>query len=406
MSPLRVWIDHEQAPACKPGAHVKLSADESAHVVRSLRARRGDAVVLLDGEGLVVEGKLASADGDGAMVEVVRARVADPLSPAIYVAQGMPKGGTMDDLVRICCEAGAAGVIPLETARCEVKLDADRAAAKQARWTQQAAEACKQSGNPWQATIAGPRKFDEWLATLPPGAPGELRLTGSLEVDAEPVGRVDFNGVQAVTWLIGPEGDLTADELAAAAKQDPAAYRAALLQSHPRALRVLQLAAAKSGWGAPLEPTADGRPRARGMALHAAFGSIVAEVAEVSVARDGRIRVHRVVAAIDCGLAVNPNIIAQQIESGIIDGLSVALNGELVIEDGAPRQSNFYEYRLLRIDECPVIETHIVPSLDVPSGVGEPGLPPIAPAVANALFTLTGTRLRALPLRMPSEAAS
>jgi len=124
MSPLRVWIDHEQAPACKPGAHVKLSADESAHVVRSLRARRGDAVVLLDGEGLVVEGKLASADGDGAMVEVIRARVADPLSPAIYVAQGMPKGGTMDDLVRSCCEAGAAGVIPLETARCEVKLDA------------------------------------------------------------------------------------------------------------------------------------------------------------------------------------------------------------------------------------------------------------------------------------------
>ena len=196
------------------------------------------------------------------------------------------------------------------------------------------------------------------------------------------------------------------DELAAAAKQDPAAYRAALLQSHPRALRVLQLAAAKSGWGAPLEPTADGRPRARGMALHAAFGSIVAEVAEVSVARDGRIRVHRVVAAVDCGLAVNPNIIAQQIESGIIDGLSVALNGELVIENGVPRQSNFHEYRLLRIDECPVIETHIVPSLDVPSGVGEPGLPPIAPAVANALFTLTGTRLRALPLRMPSEAAS
>ena len=112
------------------------------------------------------------------------------------------------------------------------------------------------------------------------------------------------------------------------------------------------------------------------------------------------------VAAVDCGLAVNPNIIAQQIESGIIDGLSVALNGELVIENGVPRQSNFHEYRLLRIDECPVIETHIVPSLDVPSGVGEPGLPPIAPAVANALFTLTGTRLRALPLRMPSEAAS
>ena len=196
------------------------------------------------------------------------------------------------------------------------------------------------------------------------------------------------------------------DELAAAAKQDPAAYRAAMLQSHPRALRVLQLAAEKSGWGTPLEPAADGRPRARGMALHAAFGSIVAEVAEVSVAADGRIRVHRVVAAVDCGLPVNPNIIAQQIEGGIIDGLSAALYGELAVSDGTPRQSNFHDYRLLRIDECPVIETHIVPSLDVPSGIGEPGLPPIAPAVANALFTLTGTRLRSLPLRMPREATS
>ena len=196
------------------------------------------------------------------------------------------------------------------------------------------------------------------------------------------------------------------DELAAAVKQDPAAYRATLLQSHPRALRVLQLAAEKSGWGQPLENAADGRPRARGIALHAAFGSIVAEVADVSVAANGRIRVHRVVAAVDCGLAVNPNIVAQQIESGIIDGLSAALNGELVVSGGTTRQSNFHDYRLLRIDECPVIETHIVPSLDVPSGVGEPGLPPIAPAVANALFTLTGTRLRSLPLRMPNEAAS
>lgn len=196
------------------------------------------------------------------------------------------------------------------------------------------------------------------------------------------------------------------DELATAAKQDPAAYRATLLQSHPRALRVLQLATEKSGWGTPLAPAPDGRPRARGIALHAAFGSIVAEVAEVSVATDGRIRVHRVVAAVDCGLPVNPNIIAQQIESGIIDGLSAALYGELAINDGAPHQSNFQDYRLLRINDCPVIETHIVPSLDVPSGIGEPGLPPIAPAVANALFALTGTRLRSLPLRMSSEAAS
>ncbi|MDP4962603.1 MAG: 16S rRNA (uracil(1498)-N(3))-methyltransferase, partial [Opitutales bacterium] len=213
MSPLRVWIDHEQAPACKPGAHVKLSADESAHVVRSLRARRGDAVVLLDGEGLVVEGKLASADGDGAMVEVIRARTAEPLSPAIYVAQGMPKGGTMDDLVRTCCEAGAAGVIPLETTRCEVKLDADRARTRRERWQQQAVEACKQSGHPWRAEISAPVRFREWIERLPALVDGELRLTGSLEFDAEPVAHLDFTKASKVTWLIGPEGDFTPAEV-------------------------------------------------------------------------------------------------------------------------------------------------------------------------------------------------
>ena len=196
------------------------------------------------------------------------------------------------------------------------------------------------------------------------------------------------------------------DELAAAAAQDPAAFRATLLQSHPRALRVLQRAAEQSGWGTPLANTSDGRPRARGIALHASFGSIVAEVAEVSVGEDGRIRVHRVVAAVDCGLPVNPNIITQQIESGIIDGLSSALYGDLVVEAGTPRASNFHEYRLLRMNECPTIEVHIMPSLEVPTGVGEPGLPPIAPAVANALFALTGKRLRALPLRLPTEVTS
>ena len=226
MSPLRVWIDHEQAPACKPGAHVTLSAEESAHMVRSLRARRDDAVVLLDGEGLVVEGRLASADGAAAVVEVVRARTAEPLSPAITVAQGMPKGGTMDDLVRACCEAGAAGVIPLETARCEVKLDADRARARRERWQQQAVEACKQSGHPWRAEIAAPVRFREWVERLPAPVAGELRLTGSLEFDAEPVAHLDFTKASKVTWLIGPEGDLTSEEYAAARA---AGFRAVVL---------------------------------------------------------------------------------------------------------------------------------------------------------------------------------
>ena len=191
------------------------------------------------------------------------------------------------------------------------------------------------------------------------------------------------------------------DEIAVETKQDPVAFRASLLQKHPRARRVLQLAASKSGWGQPLDPAPDGQPRARGIALHASFASTVAEVAEVSIAHDGAIRVHRIVAAVDCGFPVNPNIITQQVESAIIYGLSAALYGEITISQGQAREGNFDAYRPLRIAECPVIETHIVPSMDEPSGIGEPALPPVAPAIANALFALTGTRLRSLPLRMP-----
>jgi len=191
------------------------------------------------------------------------------------------------------------------------------------------------------------------------------------------------------------------DEMAAETKQDPATFRASLLQKHTRALAVLQLAASKSDWGQPLAPAADGQPRARGIALHSSFGTTVAEVAEVSVSPSGDIRVHRIVAAVDCGFPVNPNIITQQVESAIIYGLSAALYGEITIEQGRVREGNFDAYRPLRISECPVIETHIVPSMDEPSGIGEPALPPVAPAIANALFALTGTRLRSLPLRVP-----
>ncbi len=195
------------------------------------------------------------------------------------------------------------------------------------------------------------------------------------------------------------------DELAAAAGDDAVAFRAALLQRHPRALRVLQLAATKSGWGTPLPAARDGQPKARGVALHAAFGTVVAQVAEVSLTRDRAIRVHRMVCVVDCGFPVNPNIIAQQVESSIIDGMSAALYGEVVIERGGARPGNFNEYALLRIKAVPVIETHIVPSMEAPGGMGEPALPPVAPAIANALFALTGTRLRALPLRVAQVSA-
>ena len=184
------------------------------------------------------------------------------------------------------------------------------------------------------------------------------------------------------------------DELEHAAGKDPVEYRRTLLKDHPRHLAALNLAAEKAGWSSP---SPEGR--GRGIAVHESFGSYVAQVAEVSV-EDGQIRVHRVVCAIDCGVAVNPLMIAAQMESGIVYGLGAALFGRIRFKDGRVQESNFHDYRVLRLDQMPVVETHVVPSTERPGGVGEPGTPPIAPAVANALFALTGQRLRELPLRL------
>ena len=184
------------------------------------------------------------------------------------------------------------------------------------------------------------------------------------------------------------------DELARAAGVDPLAYRRRLLAGHPRHLGVLELVAAKAGWGSPLPAG-----RARGIAVHESFGSYVAQVAEVSV-EAGRIRVHRVVCAIDCGIAVNPATIEAQMESGIAFGLGPALESAITFKDGRVQQSNFDDYRVLRLPDMPRVEVHIVPSRDKPGGVGEPGTPPIAPAVANAVAALTGQRLRELPLKL------
>jgi len=190
------------------------------------------------------------------------------------------------------------------------------------------------------------------------------------------------------------------DELAAAAGADPVAYRLDLLRQQPRHAAVLRLAADKAAWGQSLSPAADGAPRARGVALHHSFGSVVAQVAEVSLDAQRRIRVHRVVCAVDCGTPINPNLIAQQMESGIVFGLGAALHGEITVVQGRVQQGHFADQPSLRLPECPAIEVHIVPSTAHPEGVGEPGTPPIAPAVANALAALTGQRLRALPLRL------
>jgi isoquinoline 1-oxidoreductase beta subunit len=157
------------------------------------------------------------------------------------------------------------------------------------------------------------------------------------------------------------------------------------------------LAARQAGWGTPPPPG-----RARGLALHESFGSIVAQVAEVSLER-GQVRVHRVVCAIDCGTVVNPAIVAQQVEGAVIYGLTAALHGKLDIRGGRVQQRNFPDCPLLTMAQAPRVDTWILASERPPSGVGEPGVPPVAPAVANALFALTGRRLRSLPLTLPSS---
>lgn len=184
------------------------------------------------------------------------------------------------------------------------------------------------------------------------------------------------------------------DRLAHAAGKDPVAFRLDLLKEHPRHAAVLRLAAEKAGWGSPLP-----KGRARGVAVHESFNSYVAEVAEVSIGKNDTIRVERVVCAVDCGVAVNPDIVRAQMESGIVFGLSAALYGEISLKDGVVQQSNFHDYPLLRMNEMPRIEVHIVPSGEKPTGVGEPAVPPIAPAVANALFAATGKEFNRLPLR-------
>ena len=182
------------------------------------------------------------------------------------------------------------------------------------------------------------------------------------------------------------------DELAAQTQQDPVQLRRTLLRHTPRHLAVLNLAAEKSGWGSPL--TAG---RAHGVALHESFGTIVAQVAEVSLEM-GAVRVHRVTCAVDCGTVVNPGIVAQQMEGSVVFALSAALYGRIDIEAGVVQQTNFPSYPLVRLAQAPLVQTWLVPSTRSPAGVGEPGVPPLAPAVANALFTLTGKRLRSLPL--------
>ena len=184
------------------------------------------------------------------------------------------------------------------------------------------------------------------------------------------------------------------DELIHAAGKDPYQVRRALLAKAPRHLRVLDLAAEKAGWNSPVAPG-----RGRGIAVHDSFGSYFAYVAEVSVSKAGELTVHRMVCALDCGPIVNPDTIKAQVEGAVIFALTAALRGEITLENGRVQQSNFNDYPMLRIYECPEIEVHIVESTEKQGGIGEPGVPCAAPAVANAIFALTGKRIRRLPIR-------
>jgi isoquinoline 1-oxidoreductase beta subunit len=207
-------------------------------------------------------------------------------------------------------------------------------------------------------------------------------------------------GVPTAFWRgVGPTHNIFVvesfiDELAAASKKDPVEYRRGLLGKSPRVLGVLNLAAEKAGWGQPLAPRLG-----RGISVQFAMGTYLSQVVEVEVSEDGEVSVRRVVCALDCGAVVNPDTIAAQIEGGIIFGISAALWGEITLKNGRVEQNNFNDYRVLRINETPLIEVHLVKSTEAPGGIGEPGTIGIAPAMANAIFAVTGKRIRKLPIK-------
>ena len=233
----------------------------------------------------------------------------------------------------------------------------------------------------------------------PDSTEGAIDLTYALPNFHVEYLRVEPPGIPTAFWRsVGPSHTVFVvesfmDELAAAAKQDRVAYRLALLDKNPRAKAVLALAAEKAGWGQAL-PARSGR----GVALQHVFGTYMAYVAEVEVGKDGAVRVRRVVCAVDCGTVVNPDTVKAQIESGAMFGITAALYGEITLKDGRVEQGNFDSYQLLRINEAPAVEVHIVQNTEPPGGLGEAGTSLIGPAVANAIFAATGKRLRKMPV--------
>jgi isoquinoline 1-oxidoreductase beta subunit len=274
-------------------------------------------------------------------------------------------------------------------------------------WFDRMSAGLDEKGKPvaWSHRFAGSSVIARWL---PPGfkngldpdsTEGAIDLAYDLPNFHVEYLRVEPPGIPTAFWRsVGPSHNVFVtesfiDELAAAAKQDPVAYRRALLEKSPRAKAVLELAAEKAGWGRPL-PQGFGR----GVSFQFVFATYMAQVAEVEVSKDGAVRVRRVVCAVDCGTAVNPDTIRAQIQSAIMFGITAALHGQITLKAGRVEQSNFDTYQILRMNEAPAVEVHIVQSSEPPGGMGEAGTSAIVPAVTNAIFAATGKRLRKLPV--------
>jgi len=274
-------------------------------------------------------------------------------------------------------------------------------------WFDRISAGLDEQGRPvaWNHRFAGSSVIARWL---PPGfkdgldpdsTEGAIDLVYDLPNFHVEYARVEPPGITTGFWRsVGPSHNVFVtesfiDELAAAAKQDAVAYRRALLDRSPRAKAVLDLAAEKAGWGQVL-PKGSGR----GFSLQFVFGSYMAQVAEVEVSKEGAVRVRRVVCAMDCGTVVNPDTVQAQIQSGIIFGATAALYGEITLKGGRVEQTNFDTYQMLRMNEAPAIEVHIVRSSEPPGGMGETGTSAVVPAIANAVYAATGKRLRKMPI--------
>ena len=257
----------------------------------------------------------------------------------------------------------------------------------------------------WNNRFAGSSVIARWLPPAfkngldPDSTEGAIDLVYDLPNFRVEFVRVEPPGIPTAFWRsVGPSHNVFVtesfiDEMAVAAKQDTVAYRRALLDKSPRARAVLDLAAEKAGWGQAL-PKGIGR----GVSLQNAFGSWLAQVAEVEVSKEGAVRVRRVVCAMDCGTVVNPDTVQAQLQSGIIFGTTAALYGEITLKNGRVEQSNFDNYQMIRINEAPVIEVHLVKSTEPPGGMGETGTSAVVPAIANAVYAATGKRLRKMPV--------